>query len=103
MRLGLTLDGYGYASKMRALAPVTPVARANGVLYGRGAMSEWWANGPAGLEQGFTVSWRPVRGPGPLTFSLGLTGDLQARLDGGGVHFRHPSPTCRWREAARWT
>ncbi len=85
MRLGLALDGYGYATAVRALAPVRPAAQANRVLYARGALQEWWANGPAGLEQGFTVSSRPRAGSGPLTFSLGLTGDLRARLEDGGV------------------
>ncbi|MGO9973090.1 MAG: FG-GAP repeat protein [Solirubrobacteraceae bacterium] len=85
MRLGLALDGYGYATAVRALAPVSPAAQANRVLYARGAVHEWWANGPAGLEQRFTVSSRPRGGSGPLTFSLGLTGDLRARLEAGGV------------------
>ncbi len=85
MRLGLALDGYGYAAAVRALAPVRPAAQANRVLYARGAVNESWTNGPARLEQGFTVSSRPRTGSGPLTFSLGLTGDLRVRLEDGGV------------------
>ncbi len=85
MRLGLTLDGYGYATAVRALAPVRPAAQANRVLYARGAVLESWTNGPAGLEQAFTVASRPRAGSGPLTFALGMTGDLRARLEAGGV------------------
>ena len=64
LRLGLALVGYGYAGSSGALptlAPVAPVAGANRALYSYGPLSEWWANGPAGLEQGFTVSSRPGR------------------------------------------
>ena len=67
LRLGLALVGYGYAGSsgaLPALAPVAPVAGANRALYSYGPLSEWWANGPAGLEQGFTVSSRPGAGPG---------------------------------------
>ena len=89
LRLGIALDGYGYAlasGALPAITPVAPVAGANRVLYTYGALSEWWANGPAGLEQGFTVRSAPGLGPGPLTFSLALSGNLRARLDGGGLY-----------------
>ena len=90
LRLGIALDGYGYASELGAVRAVVPVVRANRALYAHGALSEWWANGPAGLEQGFTVTSRPGGGPGPLTFSLGLSGNVRARLDGGGLYLSGP-------------
>ncbi len=60
LRLGLALVGFGYAGALRPVPPVAPVAQANRVTYTHGALSEWWANGPAGLEQGFTLSSRPA-------------------------------------------
>ncbi|MGP8204686.1 MAG: hypothetical protein ACLQVK_01295, partial [Acidimicrobiales bacterium] len=86
LRLGIALDGYGYASELRAVPAVAPVVRANRAVYDHGALSEWWVNGPAGLEQGFTVSSAPSAGTGPLVFSLGLSGNLRPRLDSGGLY-----------------
>ncbi len=95
-RLGVTLSGYGYASAVRPLGPVAPRASANRVSYSHGALQEWFANGPLGLEQGFDVAARPSAGSGPLTFSLALSGNLAARvqdgslmLDGRGVALRY--------------
>ena len=51
--------------RLRGVPPVTPVVHANRVLYQRGSMTEWYANGPLGLEQGFTLKARPAaRGVG---------------------------------------
>jgi trimeric autotransporter adhesin len=86
-QLGLTLRGIGFG---RALAPVAdyvaPRVRANRVEYRRGAASEWFANGPAGLEQGFTIPRAPGGHAvgGPLTLALALSGSLRAHLDGAG-------------------
>ncbi len=84
-RLGLTLSAYGYASALRALGSVAPQASANRVSYSHGAVREWFANGPLGLEQGFDLATRPNAGSGPLTFSLALSGSLAARLQGGSM------------------
>ena len=103
LRLGIALDGYGYALASGAvppIAPVAPVAGANRVLYAHGALSEWWANGPAGLEQGFTVSSAPGLGSGPLTFSLALSGNLRARLDGGGLYLSGPGGALSYDDLA---
>ena len=103
LHLGIALNGYGYANASGALdpvAPVMPVARANRALYAHGAMSEWWANGPAGLEQGFTVSAPPGARRGPLTFSLRLTGNLRARLDDGGLYLSGPGGALRYDDLA---
>ncbi len=43
-------------------------------------ISEWYVNGPEGLEQGFTVFQRPA-GTGPLTLSLSVLG-AETRLQG---------------------
>ncbi len=84
-RLGLALSAYGYAGALRPLGPVTPRVSANRVSYRHGSLTEWFANGPLGLEQGFDVAARPQIGSGPLTFSLALSGDLAASLHGGAL------------------
>ncbi len=108
LRLGIALDGYGYAGapgtapRLSPLTGVAPVARANRVLYAHGALNEWWANGPAGLEQGFTVSSAPGVGTGPLTLSLALSGNVQARLagGGGGLYLAGPGGALRYDDLA---
>ncbi|TML00246.1 MAG: hypothetical protein E6G34_01790 [Actinobacteria bacterium] len=62
-----------------------PSVSANRVTYRRGTLSEWYLNGPLGLEQGFTVARAPAaHGPTTLTLSLALTGNAHARLSLGG-------------------
>jgi hypothetical protein len=64
---------------------VKPTAHANRITYARGAVGEWYANGPMGLEQGFRVA-HPVgaRGDNTLTLALSLGGSLRARMQSGG-------------------
>lgn len=84
--LGLRVRGIGYGGSLRPLAPVAPrVSASNRVVYVRPGLSEWYANGPLGLEQGFTVA-RPAAGrvSGPLTLAMSLTGGLRAALAPGG-------------------
>jgi hypothetical protein len=83
----LRLDGIGYGGPVSALAPVAPRVgpRANRVLYTRQAVSEWYANGPLGLEQGFTVAHAPAGAPsGDLTLRISLSSDARAVLARGG-------------------
>jgi hypothetical protein len=84
-QVGLSLDGYGYEGRLGSVAAVPPVAHANRVVYRRGPVREWYANGPLGLEQGFTVE-APPAGPrvGPLTLALDLSGNVPASLSRGG-------------------
>lgn len=81
-RWGLTFSSYGYGDKLRPLKAVAPEAAANRVEYRRGTVTEWYVNGPVGLEQGFTLSQPPAeRRNGPLTLGLRLSGDLTASVD----------------------
>ncbi len=83
-RLGLSLVSYGYGGALQSIAAALPRAQANRVVYAHGALSEWYANGPLGLEQGFTLAKAPARhGTGPLTLSLALSGNLRGTLAGG--------------------
>lgn len=76
---GLTLESLGRGAGRVAVAPASPIATRNRVTYRRHGLEEWYANGPAGLEQGFTVGARPAGVAGtPLTLALGLSGNLRA-------------------------
>ncbi len=84
-RLGLGLRAIGRGSVLHTLAAVSPAATHNRVTYRRRGVTEWYANGPLGLEQGFTLSARPTgQIQGPVTLALALTGRLRPVLDGGG-------------------
>jgi FG-GAP repeat len=83
--LGLSVRGVGYGSSLTALSSVAPGVDANRVQYARPGLSEWYASGPLGLEQGFTIA-RPPAGhaAGPLTLSIALSGNTRASLAKGG-------------------
>src|SRR2546425_578340 len=59
-----------------------------------GALTEWYVNGPLGLEQGFTLSKHPSGADGtrglhagtkPLILALSLSGDLTPAVDQSGL------------------
>ena len=80
-RFGLTLSGFGYGSALRAAGAADPQGNANRVEYQRGPLTEWYVNGPLGLEQGFTLKEQPGRRNGqPLTIALRLSGELKASV-----------------------
>jgi hypothetical protein len=82
--LGLSLRAVGYGSSLTPLARVPPQAHANRVTYAHRSLSEWYTNGPLGLEQGFTIP-RPLTGrpTGALTLAMALSGDVRARVTRG--------------------
>jgi FG-GAP repeat protein len=83
-RLGLAAHGLGYGDARRTVAWAPPRADANRVAYRRGALVEWYGNGPLGLEQGFMLRSRPAPPRrGPLTVELRLSGNLSASLERG--------------------
>ena len=80
-QLGLSLRGVGYARGLRAVGAVRPSAKANRIDYIHPGLSEWYSDGPLGLEQGFTVTRAPAGDPAaPLTLSLALSGNARASL-----------------------
>lgn len=82
---GLTLRGVGRGSALRSAGAAVTQVTANEVSYRRNGLTEWYVNGPSGLEHGFTLRRRPAGGSGgPLTLALDLAGDLVARLDADG-------------------
>ena len=81
----LRLDGLGYGSSPPAVGDVLSHAGTNRVTYTGAGLSEWYANGPLGVEQGFTVAAAPsARSSSPLTLAMALSGDVHATLARGG-------------------
>ena len=78
---------------------VKPSVDANRVTYEHGQVSEWFVNGPAGLEQGFTVPRAPAAGaPGVLTLSIAVSGNARASLSHGAqsVTLSHGARSLRY-------
>ncbi len=77
----ISLRAYGYGDALPTVPSTVPIAQQNRVEYRRGSLTEWYVNGPAGLEQGFTLRSRPD-GPStqPLTIALTMSGDMKAVL-----------------------
>jgi hypothetical protein len=83
-RLGMEFDAGGVrishpegsvAFHLEGYAPAAPVVSGTRLEYRRGNLTEWYVNGPSGLEQGFTLASRPQRpADGPLTLSLAVSG-----------------------------
>jgi len=70
---------------MRTILPVAPSASRNRLEYRHGPLTEWYINGPAGLEQGFTLDRPVAKGRVvPLTISLVITGDLRPQVNQSG-------------------
>lgn len=87
--LAMRLATVGRDSRSVPVAAAAPAARANEVLYRHGPISEYYRNGPFGLEQGFTLRARPVHGArGPLTLDLAVSGTLVPRQRGPQIDFR---------------
>jgi hypothetical protein len=81
----IALQTIGSGAVLHPAGVASPLARGNRVEYRRGGTTEWFANGPAGVEQGFTINTKPAGSTnGALTLTLGLSGTLIARQDAGG-------------------
>jgi trimeric autotransporter adhesin len=81
----IALRAYGYGDRWETLDRVAPLASANRVEYVRGALTEWYVNGPFGVEQGFTLHKRlGNRLNEPLTLAFAISGDLVGTVDADG-------------------
>jgi IPT/TIG domain/FG-GAP repeat len=90
--LGLRLHAIGYGTALTTLGRVTPSAKDNRVSYSHAGVQEWYANGPLGVEQGFTIARAPsAHAAGELTLSMALSGNAHASLTpgGGSIGFSH--------------
>jgi hypothetical protein len=90
-RADIALRAIGFGGALRALRPGSLTAMHNRVSYRyAGGVRGWYANGPLGVEQGFTIPALPRQGhgAGSLTLALSLNAPgLRARLaaDGRGL------------------
>ncbi|SPE43302.1 conserved exported hypothetical protein [Candidatus Sulfopaludibacter sp. SbA3] len=84
--VGLRLSGYGYGKRLLPAAAARPAGSGTRVEYRRGSLTEWYANRPEGLEQGFTLAARPGQAEAGerLIIALEVTGTLQPVLAPGG-------------------
>jgi hypothetical protein len=57
--LGLALAAVGRGAHVEPTAAVSPTRAASRVVYRRGSVTEFYGNGPYGLEQGFGVRYPP--------------------------------------------
>jgi hypothetical protein len=55
LRWGMTLRSYGYGRHQAAVEAAAPIAIRNRAEFRRGPLTEWYVNGPMGIEQGFTL------------------------------------------------
>jgi len=76
LRWAMTLRGYGYGDAIEPVAKASPQANQNRVEYRRGPLTEWYENGPVGLEQGFTLTEpQGERNGKPLTIEIEVLGN----------------------------
>ncbi|MHB8647617.1 MAG: FG-GAP repeat protein, partial [Thermomicrobiales bacterium] len=87
---GVTITGRDHPAVGFALAivgdaaprPIAPVTSGQRIEYRRGNVTEWYINGPLGLEQGFTLSSPPAgQRTGTLVLAVDVTG-ATVREDG---------------------
>ena len=101
LHLGLRLAEAGYGGLLEHVAAGRPTGEANRVSYRRSWLTEWYANGPLGLEQGFTIPRRPTAGAGAgstLTLSLAVSGAAHVSTveHGKGVLFSAGASSLRY-------
>ncbi len=69
---------------------MTPIAAGNRVSYRRAGLTEWYRNGPFGIEQGFTVAGRLPDAGRSLTVAIHVSGTLQLSQQGSQILFSRP-------------
>jgi hypothetical protein len=100
LNLSLSSLGFGEGTRQHDVGQASPAGHSNRVTYARhttggargaAAVSEWYVNGPAGIEQGFTLARPPAATASapaePLTLTLALKANATPRLvhDGAGM------------------
>jgi hypothetical protein len=90
--VGMSLVAVGHGRRLTGVPEPTPTSLANVVSYERGPLTEWYANGPVGLEQSVMLDRRPQPSHGRwLTFAYQLSGVGSASLEANELVFRTPS------------
>jgi hypothetical protein len=80
---GLRLEAWGYGEDLAPAGGAIPQANGNRLEYRRDGLTEWYVNGPLGIEQGFTVS-SPRKGNSSgeaLTLSLAWSGEARVQVE----------------------
>jgi hypothetical protein len=92
-RLQMQLTGMGYGERLIPVTAAVPTSSDNRIEYRRGNVTEWYVNGPLGLQQGFTLEERPdltgfqnLSGleEQPLTLALAVGGGWQVEVSADG-------------------
>jgi len=84
--LGMRLTRLGDPRDLRLVRRVSANATANRIEYRRPNVTEWYVNGPFGLEQGFTIERAPAAPrSGPLTLKIAVSGDMDAVKSAAGL------------------
>jgi hypothetical protein len=100
LRISFALHAVGYGHALTPLHLSAPSAGGARVRYRHGALTEWYRNGPSGLEQGFTVKApSSAATAGPLTLALDVSGNAHVRLLKGGrdlLFTRARAPALRY-------
>jgi trimeric autotransporter adhesin len=103
LQIGLSSPAIGRGHSVRPIATrsATTSTSQNKVAFSSraAATTEWFANGPYGVEQGFTLTHRPA-GPGSLLITQTLSGNTTAssETDGQGVTFSSPHGVLRYQD-----
>jgi hypothetical protein len=98
--LSMRLLSIGDGATLIPVGRSAPTAAANRVTYAHGSLSEWYANGPLGLEQGFTLARAPsAKAHGPLALTFAITANASLSLARGSQAItlaRHGKTTLRY-------
>jgi trimeric autotransporter adhesin len=86
--LGFSLIAVGHGQHVERIGAPAPSSAASQVLYRNGPISEFYRNGPYGLEQGFTLARSPQAGTGALVLTLRVGGSLIPEQVGSQILFR---------------
>ena len=88
----MALTQYGCAGSLRPARQTPPVrTAANRVEYRRDGVTEWYVNGPLGLEQGFTVDHDMGCQRDGIEFRLAVRGPGELTQVGSAVELRDPA------------
>jgi FG-GAP repeat len=81
----LSIESIGRGAVLRAVSAAQPTSSDNRVELRRDGLVEWYVNGPAGLQHGFTLSERPVpTRDGEVIIGLRVRGDYRVTVNESG-------------------
>ena len=95
--LAVSLASVARGRQIERPAPVTPSSAGNQIVYRHGSVSEFYRNGPYGLEQGFRLARRPLAPTGSLVLALRVAGSLTPERVGSQILFRTHAGTAALR------